>query len=63
MKTANSLEKMIERIEGINHKFVNRHAQHEFDGAKDDAIALLEEMVQLLHDDEEAEEEGNSEEE
>jgi hypothetical protein len=63
MKIANTLEKVIERLEGINHKFINRHAQHEFDGAKDDAVALLEEMVQLLHDDEEAEEEGQGEEE
>ena len=55
MKLAHSLEKMIAKLEDTKHNFQDDTAQADFDSMKSDVMATLEEMVQLLHDDEESE--------
>jgi hypothetical protein len=55
MKLAHSLEKMIAKLEDTKYNFQDDTAQADFDSMKSDVIAAIEEMVQLLHDDEEAE--------
>ena len=51
------LEKMIEKLEGISPSFSKSENQNEFEANKGDVIALLNEMVELAHDDTDEDEE------
>lgn len=55
MKIASSLEKILAKLENTNHKFRDGDYQEEFNSLKTEVIAMLEEMVELLHNDEDVE--------
>ena len=51
MKHANKLDKIIEQLEAIKPTFNKSENEHEFNTNKKDIISLLNDMVELLHDD------------
>jgi len=49
MTTTDKLEKMVEKLEAMSHHFDDSENQNNFDANKGDVIALLNDMVEIIH--------------
>jgi hypothetical protein len=57
-----NLEKQIDKIKNLNYNFVNSGSQDEFDEIKTEVVSMLEEMIDLVHNDNEEFSESEEEE-
>lgn len=61
-KLTHQLEKVIAKLEGFHHRFQKDENQTDFDTMRSDALATLNEMLELTQEDAESEEEEGKEE-
>ena len=60
-KLQTNLEKQIDKIKNLNYNFVNASTQDEFDEIKNEIVSMMEELIDMVHNDNE--EFGESQEE
>lgn len=58
-----TLEKQIDKIKNLNYNFVNVETQDEFDEIKNEIVSMMEELIDMVHNDNEEFGEANEEDE